>query len=387
MNKVWGKIGPLMALSMVFCVSYAKADEKTNKHSRFQKKRAEKKQEDSPRVDQNEVITNQPITPSGNPFGSGPDFFIQAEALYLRATEDNLNAGLKTQAPLASNFINGPSVNADYDWRWGARGALGFNTGHDGWDLSWKWLWFRSNHNQNHAANATTNLFLQSVATFNPVGSPVGSEVFVSATSLSTKLRLLVNVGDFELGREFFISKWLKLRPHLGARGVWISRNLYTRTGGFVNLNASGTNKADSEINSNTTLVKQEYKVHLHGGGMYLGLNTDWGFAKGWSIFGLFDQSLIYGRNHVTSSESQLDTGKAEYTRSQITNNQNVVRSITDLSLGLRWSHTFSNERFRLLLQAAWEEHLFYNFNEFNLSNRTGNLALTGASFGARFDF
>lgn len=384
MKGTWGKLGQTIALSMVLCASIAHAD--VEKKSRFQKKKVEQKKEcreycepEMPRSDSKG--SNGIITPSGNAFGGGTDFFIQADALYFRATEDNLNASLKTTSSTATNFINGRVVDAGYNWDWGLRGIVGFNTSHDNWDILAKWLWFQTRHNQSYSSGNTTNLFLQSVATFAPVASTVPSETLISALNLGTKLRLRINVGDLELGRDSFISKRVKLRPHVGARGLWITQDLYTRTGYLININGTGSQLGTSN------LVKQKYRINCQGGGIYAGLNSEWAFARDWSLFGLFDQSLIYAKNYTTFSESQVAPTVSEYTRSYVKNSENVVRSITDLSLGFRWAYTFCDARFKITLQAAWEEHLFYNFNEFNVYGRNGNLALSGGSFAARFDF
>ena len=389
MNKTWKTAGKVIALSMLLCVSVAHADNAKERRSRYAKKKAEKKEEcakpvhSHPRKESSNEVITPPVTPIVK---CGENMWFQFDALYMRPSEDGLNSGVQTETP-ARSFVKGSVENAKYGWNWGVRGGVGYNTPHDGWDIIGKWTWFQAKNEQNHSINDSSNVFLTSVSTYGPAFAAVPSQVSITALSLSTKLRLRINIGDLELGREFFISKWLKLRPHVGTRGLWISQALYTNVEGILNNNSSATaGSIDSQLH-NANLVKQKYTQNCKGAGLYAGVNTEWGFAKGWSLYGLFDQSLIYARNSTKFVESKTAATIAEYTRSHVTNGENVVRSITDISLGFRWNRLLKHDRLRILLQLGWEEHLFYNFNEFALYNRHGNLSLSGASFQARLDF
>lgn len=366
MNRNSKKMWPALAVSLVLATSFINAADNADMNR------------SKPNMDaQKQKGSMGMITPPVNPAVQGVDFSFGIEAIYMRVTEDSENVGIQGSAPTA--YPTSFSVaEQQYDWTWGVRVDAGYAMGHDGWDLQAKWTWLKPSHTNDRSVGAPlggSHGFFSPIAPVSPTNDPF---VSVHSGALNSHRRLLMNTGDLDLGREFFISKWLVLRPCVGARGIWIKRDLTVEA---INILAVPTG-----LSSRTTKISTHTSGSYSAGGIYVGLNTQWGFGDGWSLFGEFDQALVYGRNSVSSYEVDHTSTGNKYTRAAVSDKWNTVRGITDLAVGLRWDYLFDNDRYRLRIQGAWEEHLFSNLDVNNFG-RNGDLAVTGASFKVGFDF
>ncbi len=364
MNRNLKKMWPALAMSLVLATSCINAADNADMNRSKPNMDAQKQQQKG---------SMGMITPPVNPAVQGVDFSFGIEALYMRATEDSVSVGM--QNPVAGAYPQAySSTDQQYDWTWGARVDAGYAMDHDGWDFQGQWTWFQSSHTHDRLAGTGAGFF-SAVAPTDEDSSPYTN---ILTGSLNSHRRLLINVGDLDLGREFFISKWLTLRPCVGVRGVWIERRL--------TVDAINVLSTPAGLDPTTSQVTSHDKGSYNAGGIYAGLDTQWGFGDGWSLFGMIDQALVYGRNNLSGYEVDRTLNGAVYTRASVSDKWFTVRGITDLALGLRWDYMFDNDSYRLRLQAAWEEHLFSNLDVDNFGN-SGNLALTGASFKASFDF
>lgn len=222
---------------------------------------------------------NGMINPPARPVvKDGIDLWIQAEALYMHATEDGVNYGIKQEN---SSFFDGTVKNISYDWSWGWRVGAGYNIPHDGWDLMLNYTWFRANEDNSSNPDAPENV-LQTWT--NPtLIDPTSSDPIANMPAAHAKgiTHLKFDYLDFEMGREFFVSKWLTLRPFVGGRGLWAHRDLKVKySGGSL----SGIK------------LKEKFNNRFRGGGLRAGLDSQWGLGMGWSFFGDVAFSLLYGK-------------------------------------------------------------------------------------------
>ncbi len=311
--------------------------------------------------------SNGMINPAARPVvKDGTDLWVQVEALYMRPTEDGLGYSIRTKNTTA-DFPGVHVKNARYDWDWGFRVGAGYNLDHDGWDILANYTWFKDKTHQNVSGGIV----------FPTEVHPVNAGA-ATTQNAKTRLNLWINILDIELGREFFVSKWLTLRPQMGIRALWVNRHYNTEYSRLV----SGS----------------DYEVHMRnrfsGAGLRGGLNTQWGLGSGWSLFGEVDVALMYGKQRVRQSE-ELETG--DISRGSSRNRWMALRSSVDLALGLRWDRLFSDDAYRIRLQLGWEDHIFFDMNQnYRFTNATtkgvfagnrGNLSLNGLAFQARFDF
>lgn len=310
---------------------------------------------------------NGMINPPARPVvRDGSDLWIQAELLYLNATEDSLAYAIKNHQ---TDGLDGTVKNVQYDWSPGFRLGLGYNLPHDGWDILFNWTWFRSHEKKTNHSHADSALWQTQTNQANSGGS-----FALSADEAEGHASLHLNVLDGELGREFFVSKWLTLRPFIGARGLWINRNF-----GY-----------DYDVSDGSDIDGHNHN-RFRGGGLLGGLNTQWGLGSGWSFYGNISLALIYGVQRLHEHQEKNDV-RIEHAKDHWT----IVRPMLDLGAGIRWDHLFDNDAYRIRLQLGWEQHNVFGFEQ-DLNFITGaqgkytvnggDLSLSGVAFQARFDF
>ncbi len=325
-------------------------------------------------------MTSGIVNPSGRPqVKEGADLFLTADWLIWQANETGLGFCIKTDTSSTSALGEGSAHSAEFDWESGFRVGFGYNMGHDSWDLYLNWTWFQDDGSE-HVHTDGDDFIYPSV--MHPGSS-------VTATEAESHVDLHLNVLDLEMGREFYVSKWLTLRPHAGLRSAWVHQ---TNNIEYENLFSV----------SQGTLLYNEYEVEREcnywGMGIRTGLDTQWGLGKGWSIYGNAAISLLYGFFHVEHEEERTPSSTGvEVTLIDLTNSYRAGRAVTDLQLGLRWDHMFCKDRFHFGIQAGWEHHMFFSQNQFMtfvdditdgiFVQNQGDLELQGWTLAARFDF
>ena len=324
---------------------------------------------------------NGMINPPARPVvKDGINLWLQAEALAMHATEDGLQFAIKQPNPssfTAPELVNGRVKNVSYNWNWGWRVGVGYNLPHDGWDMLLNFTWFRAGEDTETNRNATDGV---SQTWTHPAyaGNFINSTASIPrATGFVTlKFRYL----DFQMGREFFVSKWLTLRPYVGARGLWNHRNLrvhYTIP--------------------NVVSLHAKMNTWCRAGGLLTGLDSQWSVGMGWSVYGQCAVSLLYGRQWLRTEQEQFLASGGEKPVVHLSDRWNSVRFMADLGAGIRWDQPFCDDAYRIRLQLGWEEHILTAFDRDiifpddimhnDITFNHGDLAISGLAFQARFDF
>lgn len=322
---------------------------------------------------------NGVINPSAR-FGvkDGQNVFITGEALLLKATETGLPYGVMVQDNTTRTANpSGRIRNQNMEWLWGFRVGVGYNMCHDEWDAALTWTRFHNKHTNNLSGTSTNNVGASRLAP-----GILSGDTRETFGSIESWWQLHFNQVDLDMGRMFYVSKFLKIRPHAGLRMAWIDQN-------FRVFYKDG-------IGSET--YREKDRNDFWGMGLVGGMNTLWGLGNGWAIYADAAVSLVYGS--FTLNNNQVETTSVATESSNYFNaNQKVkcTRAMTDLALGLRWDRNFSDDRFHIGFNAGWEQHIYFDQNQLiryvddiaktdTVSNQ-GDLTLQGFAFGARFDF
>ncbi len=319
------------------------------------------------------------INPAGRPqVREGSDLFITGDVLLWQAHEDGLPLFIENKSNGAAiNLAQSQVKNFDWSWDWGFRVGAGYNMMHDGWDIYLNWLrvYGRAHEHQHVGLDNALRPTLVAPAA---IGNVANSNPYYSAHAL---WKLELNQIDLELGREFFISKWMTVRPHFGLRTDWIRQK--------INV---GYHRPADQINP-------EYHVKEHnrfwGLGLATGLDTQWGFGEGFSLYGNASCAILYGFQQLTRDDEILTSIEVEYI--DLKQSDRISRFIGDLQCGLRWDKMWDQDRFHVGLQVGWEHHVYFNQNQFpyfvddismgNTIANQGDLTFQGWTFSARFDF
>lgn len=379
MKEILKKFAPIAVTSLFTMTTLAYAQGDTNAQIRNLENRVTA-------LEQRKGATGM-INPPGRPqVRGGADLFIFGDVLYWNAHENGLFYAIKNKNN-ENNLSHADVKNIHGDWNVGFRVGIGYNLPHDGWDLHATWLRFTDHEHK--SVHARSNRFV--FPTLAHPADPISQNDFCQKSHAHWKLRL--NQLDLDLGREFFTSKWLTLRPHAGIRTDWIRQKL----------------EVDYKNFSNSTIpnkIEVELKDRWWGIGLEGGLDTQWGLCNGWSLFGNLCTAIIYGFHdlkfedddtppsfNVTNDSTSFPNG----TFVDLDNTYRISHPILDLEMGLRWDNMFSDDRVHLGLQIGWEHHIYFSQNQFPIftddlsfgqfvSNQ-GDLTLQGWTFSARLDF
>lgn len=328
------------------------------------------------------------VCPPGRPqVRDGVDLFVTADWLIWQGQENGTSYAVKTKQiqPETSALYNSEGKSLHFNWDFGFRFGIGYNLPHDGWDITSNWTWF-----QNKATGSTT-AGAGAIYSANPF--PISDLTIDGYNSSNAKLRIKLNLIDLDLGREFFVSKWMTLRPFVGLRTGWIYQKFYANYESPFHIHGSTKHHHD------TASVLSKAKNDYWGLGLHSGLNTQWGLGAGLSVFGNAAFSILNGFFKVNDYQAiQYDNGTYN---DNLTNEDSFRcgRVIAELALGLRWETMFANDHCHFQIQGGWEQLMFFGQNQlkhFFASEQAaagayfanqGDLTFQGWTLSARFDF
>ncbi|MGE0671154.1 MAG: Lpg1974 family pore-forming outer membrane protein, partial [Parachlamydiales bacterium] len=293
----------------------------------------------------------------------GWNLWILGEALLWQAVQENMEYIYKGHDG-SNNSRFRDIKKPHFDWDWGWRFGAGYNIPRDGWDLSLIWTHIENRaKGTTHAGDESLDI-VWSVAAYK-VPSPTVAHAHWEAH---------LDQVDLDLGRQFYVGRHLTLHPKAGMRSSWIFQEYDVRWTG-----TQGTQKA-------------HMTDKFWGLGFFAGLDSDWMLGWGFSLFGDAGLAVLLGYFDV----DQHGTFNGA-TNSKIKDSFRTGRPIFDLDLGLKWARKIYNERFALAFKVGYEYHLYFNQNQFLLSNGNdgfelfnpvnGDLTYQGVTFSGQFDF
>lgn len=409
-------------------------------------------------------VINPPVRPLVE---KGYGVFATGSFLWWKAIQDDLHyvskaASVTCPGNFLLNSYDGKLYNPDFKWDYGFELGLGYNLPYDGWDLYANWIRFDTSAKNKHCgclcppganANATRPVMQQpgkcnginvpptcppcaDIVLFPTFAPVITSDQYATTLQASSHWNLHLNLIDGELGRDFYVSKKLTLRPSIGIRGAFVDQTLdvnYRSNLNIINpINAGFGIDSASLIGTASSCSK--FENDFQGVGPKFGIDTDWILGKGFSIYGNAAIALVWGEFDIESNSVFNICADFEATTvtlqsiSQLVNESNSYRlrqefhstkAMTDLALGVQWQMTFM-DRIGLLLQLGWDHHLLFNQNQmirlleqftpfplaplvpgilqsvipnltttevFVTPRRNGDLSLQGLTFTARLDF
>jgi len=324
---------------------------------------------------------NTAINPAVRPRTCNGDMVIDIAGFYWNAHMDGMEYAvnnhitnpvnlvdppLEADIQTLNNLINASYETPDFKWDFGFKAGIGYNSACDGWDLGILWTWYQgrgSSHVEAQADNNQTLLPLWSAY------SPLEGSVLY-ATDIETNWKLKLNLIDLDLGREFWSSKYVALRPFVGLRIAYLKQSYdLEHKGGSFTANTQVTT-TDRNVNNFVDLEND-----FHGVGIRAGLDSTWNLGCGWGIYGNMAASIVYGRFSVDHNEynRQAASPHSKIKVMETDYSFRASRAMLDLGLGLQWSTLFCGCQYGLTAQLGWEHHLFFNQNQMWRVNRIGD--------------
>ncbi|NGX45596.1 MAG: hypothetical protein K940chlam2_00752 [Chlamydiae bacterium] len=319
------------------------------------------------------------VNPPLRPKSCDGDFVVSLEGFYWSSHQDGMEFAIENdvfvpatptriQTEELNNLIDAEYKNPDFSWEFGFRVGLGYNSTHDGWDITGYWTWYNGRASSHLEAERDDNHTL--LPLWSAIGRSSGAGGVLWATDIESHWKLSLNLIDVELGREFWVSKYMTLRPHVGLRGAWVDQDYeIEHKGGIWSTLTTPTN--------NAVTLKNDFK----GVGVRAGFNSIWNIGKGFALFGDSAVSLVYGRFKVKHDEwnraALTPFGKTRILETE--DHFNASRAMTDLALGLQWSTPFGQKcQYGFTLGLSWEHHMFFDQNQMWRVNNIQDSPSTG---------
>ncbi len=331
-----------------------------------------------------ESVVTEPtgvITPAVAPVVDGAGFFFSADFIWWKAQIGNLQyAGTGVSdggqnVPAGTSSSKGSIKNPDFNFQPGFKVGAGLDFEHDGWDVFAEYTWLNGGHHHNHLNGGPGLGEISGSSTVVPAGS-LG---FFSCVTASSSWEQHLNVLDGELGRNFFISHRLTLRPFIGLKAAWIKEELTNR------YLTTATNPLFATTTYN---IRQSRHQHMWGIGARGGIDTVWHFNKNWGIYGDMAFTALWSDFHTRAKDRFTDvaTGLSidtVNTRVSITE----INMVFETNLGLAYMTWFNDDKCQFSLRAGWEEQIWFNLNHFSNVGAVGNLTMHGLTVKAGIGF
>lgn len=313
-------------------------------------------------------------TPDAGPrVACGINMFLEADYILWTAREDGL-AFVRSGINPGGNAAKGSVHHPNWQWSSGFKAGLGVNLPHDGWDVQGRYT-FLHTRTAKKKITANPNVSKEYHPTWSP-GSTLNlnSGLLLSLEEARSHWKLHFNVVDLELGRNFFVSHFLSLRPSFGLKGTWQDQDYQVRY-----TSAAGP------------LYRLNMDQDFWGVGLRLGLDSSYHLSKYWSFFGNIYFSALWGQFDVHRKDREKQSISAEdFVLLDRTNEFYTLKPVVEACIGFRFDHWFCRNRWHLRLEAGWEEQLWFSQNQFFHSfeeSAHGDLSLQGLTLKARLDF
>ncbi len=324
------------------------------------------KHDSSPRVS---IEAVSDITPSARGCKEVSGAYVVGSFLYWNSGYSDVELSARRESTGDENQ-KFKTISMDKAYSPGFQIGLGANFARDGWDLFLNWTSLQSHPSQSAQTQTPKLVALDSEP----------NNIFLS-NHFQSDWHFNFNVLDLELGRLFYISHQLSLRPHAGLKSAWIQQNLKITYWNVINQNAA----------SFQTPQQGQFKDHMWGMGPRLGLKSRWILGScNIAFLGNIAASLLWEDFHPSSSVSYLDPNGDPPRIHKIHGPQQQLNAVAEAFLGLDWGHCFQNKTYLNLaagyeMQYWWDQNKTTHHLEFFQSNRSLNLH--GLTASLRLDF
>jgi hypothetical protein len=328
---------------------------------------------------QSEAVTTQPramITPAVAPrVSDGAGLIFTADFIWWKtnisgmeyATSGVVDTGF-VFVPLGQSTKKGRVAQPNFDFEPGFKIGAGLDFAYDGWDLYANYTWLNGDTERNSISARRG----RGATTLIPIVDAFGFFIISNVIKARSEWRQHFNVVDLELGRNFFISRRLTLRPHFGLKSAWLSEKFVLRY-------------ANSE---STFLGEQNRRQTLWGIGTRAGLNTVWHFSRNWGLYGDLAATALWSDFHVKTRDRETDVSLTISPRTL--NTKQIITEVIPIfetGLGLTYMAWFNQDECLLQISAGWEQQVWLGYNHFIDFNRTGNLSVHGLTIKVGFAF
>ncbi|MGC2596330.1 MAG: Lpg1974 family pore-forming outer membrane protein [Rhabdochlamydiaceae bacterium] len=334
------------------------------------------------------------ITPMTNPkpHGSFNPFFT-GDYIYWKAYEKGLNfvwnGTPDAPTPVPPNATHGKVFHPRFQWASGFKVGLGNKFSHDGWDLYAQYTQLLPKAGEEEEMECCETELTSPPKWSNYwLDTNAGPESVLIDEAAHWHLRF--NVLDLELGRDYYFSRFLTLRPFAGMKFAWTRERYKVKFHNVMTVGDEGDTAEDSTdvipLGSN---IKLKFTQREFGVGIRAGLDANWYFYNWIGIYGDFAMTGLWNR-FKEKRQDEINTPEGtEYLSTRIKDKVYDVTAVFEIGLGLFFEWTFGRT-YVLEIAAGWENQIWFNQNNFIYlmnTNAPGNLSLEGFTLSAGLAF
>lgn len=305
-------------------------------------------------------------TASGNPQIDSYGWYTKADFLWWGLYEGGTDFVYTKHEPLNTLPLKGSLKSLSFDWNPGFRVGAGYQLDeHDGWDGFINFTWYQTQAARH--ASAPDGRFL------------LTSQGMVTDPELD-KSKAVWNVDFYdlylELGRNYFVSRYLSLRPSFGLMTSWFYQN--------------------RRIHYHDAVSDAKFRIHGHNNFWGIGprgqIQANWYFDSHFSLYGSAIGGLLWGTFDVEEEELFSSFGEV-YDMDFDTHH---FCPMLGFQLGLAYDINFNDNlnHFGIKLlyenQYWWRQNQFPKFSgqpSFYWEHQSEDLSMQGLTANFRFDF
>jgi len=258
----------------------------------------------------------------------------------------------------------------DFSFAPGLKLGLGVVFLHDGWDL---YANYTRLANQEEKNSIIGKQGVGLIGLFPPLVTNFSLEAIKEATCTWEQS---FNVLDLELGRNFFISRYLTLKPFFGLKFDWIEEEFHEKFFG--------------QPRSRGALIDVMRKERVWGIGIRAGLDTVWHFTRNWGLYGDFAITALWSDFHTIIKEQTINRVQDQVAAINSYEKIQQVTPVYEAGLGLIYMLWFNKDRYLFYSKIGWEEQVWVHYNQIippNFNVKAGNLSLHGLTAEVGFTF
>ncbi len=239
--------------------------------------------------------------------------------------------------------INGSLREVNGSWSWGVNAMVGYKTGHDGWDVRAVNSYYNCNDSSSMSKGAGGTVIPVRVAL------QFTDTEYNYVDEAKSNLDITYDLLGLELGRDFYVSQYLSLRPNYGLLASWV-------------WTAQKTAYTGGDIGSTDSYYVRDL-TNWFGIGPEFGIDTTWALGKGLSLFANGKGALMYGRFKNTHTEDYSATQTYPYDI-DLSNSDHRIVPYLQAMLGLQYDFKTEDNKHAFLVRAGWNTQFFFSQNQ-----------------------
>lgn len=325
------------------------------------------------------------------PEPNGKGWFLTFDVLYWQSKVGGMEYVISDGANVFSPIVHTTNPReAEFDWTFAFKAGIGYKFFHDGWDTHFEYTYFHNNGSDSYAVTKPSALHpLQeqeiSLITAVTAADIANSNILKFCEQSSTQLKLSFNDINLDLGRDFFVSKYLSLRPSVGLKASWISLKSSSQyTGGDIRHTFLVGTVSVAEAGLGTNILYANINEKFNGIGPRASLDTKWYLGNDISIYGDLAGALEFGYFRLDSNATF--TGQPA---NSISDTQKIHRLVptVDFELGLMYEKFMMCDTQHFSISLGYETQYFWDVNYITYTYAPEGIGMYGVNLDLRWDF